>query len=142
MVVPAIRECLSSIGDIRSHEIPLLLCVAETDRPGRLEGLDDMLFRNVQAELGLRFHSASRVIAGGRVAGAVALAQAERLVYEERVPFCIIAGVDSFLVAPTLARYEQKQRLLTSQNSNGFIPGEVGAAVLVGPSSPQSILRC
>jgi 3-oxoacyl-[acyl-carrier-protein] synthase-1 len=45
----------------------------------------------------------------------------------------MIAGVDSLLVAPTLAAYEEKNRLLTSQNSNGFIPGEAGATVLVGP---------
>ena len=59
--------------------------------------------------------------------------EARRLIYDAQVPFCIIAGADSFLVASTLASYEERDRLLTSQNSNGFIPGEAGAAVLVGP---------
>jgi 3-oxoacyl-[acyl-carrier-protein] synthase-1 len=133
MVVPAIRECLAYSGDTRPDEIPLLFCVAETDRPGRLEGLDDELFRAVQVELGLRFHTSSAVIARGRVAGALALDQARRLISDGRAPLCLIAGVDSLLVAPTLAAYQDKHRLLTSQNSNGFIPGEGGAAVLVGP---------
>src|SRR6266550_2148868 len=66
MVVPAIRECLADSGHIRLNEIPLLLCVAEHDRPGRLEGLDDRLFEELQVELGARFHPSSRVIARGR----------------------------------------------------------------------------
>ncbi len=139
MAVPAIRECLAHAGEVRPETIPFLLCVAETERPGRLKGLDDQLFYDVQAELGVRFHPRSTVIAGGRVAGALALAQARQLVYQERLPVCLIAGVDSFLVAPTLAAYEEEKRLLTSQNSNGFIPGEAGAAVLVGPPGHRQV---
>jgi 3-oxoacyl-[acyl-carrier-protein] synthase-1 len=58
--------------------------------------------------------------------------KAREAIHESRLPLCIIAGVDSFLVASTLAAYESQNRLLTSQNSNGFIPGEAGAAVLIG----------
>jgi 3-oxoacyl-[acyl-carrier-protein] synthase I len=140
MVVPAIRECLSQVKDATPELIPLLLCVAEKERPGRLEGLDDELFSDVQAELGLRFHPRSAVIARGRVAGGLAMIEARKLIHEERVPYCIIAGVDSYLIAATLAGYEGKNRLLTSQNSNGFIPGEAGAAVVAGPQSPNSLV--
>jgi 3-oxoacyl-[acyl-carrier-protein] synthase I len=119
------------MGEVKPEMIPLLLCVAERDRPGRLDGLDDRLFDALQAELRVRFHPRSAVLPQGRVASALALAHARQLIYEERLPFCLLAGADSLLVAPTLAAYEQKERLLTSQNSNGFIPGEAGAAVLV-----------
>ncbi len=135
MVVPAIKECLAHAGSVRPDQIPLLLCVAEKERPGRLEGLDNQLFSDVLAELGMQFHPHSGVIAKGRVGGAIALGAARQLIYEERVPLCIIAGVDSLLVAGTLATYEEKSRLLTSKNSNGFIPGEAAAAILVGPPS-------
>ncbi len=134
MAVPAIQECLAQTDNIKPEMIPLLLCVAEKERPGRLEGLDDQLFHKIREELGVQFHSRSMVIARGRVAGALAMIQARKLIYEEHIPLCIIAGVDSLLVAATLAAYEEKNRLLTSQNSNGFIPGEAGAAVLVGPA--------
>jgi len=143
MAVPAIKECLAHIGSVKPDQIPLFLCVAEKERPARLEGLDDQLFQDVQTELGLRFHPRSGVIAKGRVSGAIALGMARQLIYEERVPLCLIAGVDSLLVAGTLAAYEEKNRLLTSQNSNGFIPGEAAAAILVGPpSTPSSQLLC
>lgn len=133
MAAPAIRECLAHVGDVRPGMIPLLLCVAEKERPGRLAGLDDQLLHDIEAELGVHFDPGSGIIARGRVAGALALAEARRLIYEERLPFCIIAGADSFLVGATLDAYQKADRLLTSQNSNGFIPGEAGAAVLIGP---------
>lgn len=133
MAAPAIRECLAHVGNVKPEMIPLLLCVAEKERPGRLAGLDDQLFHDIEAELGIHFHSSSGIIARGRVAGALALAEARRLIYEQRIPFCIIAGADSYLVAATLDAYQKADRLLTSQNSNGFIPGEAGTAVLIGP---------
>jgi 3-oxoacyl-[acyl-carrier-protein] synthase-1 len=140
MVVPAIRECLSHVKDATPEMIPLLLCIAEKERPGRLEGLDDQLFADAQTELGVRFHPRSAVIARGRVSGGLAMIEAGKLIHEERVPYCVIAGVDSYLVAATLADYEQRNRLLTSQNSNGFIPGEAGSAVLIGRQSANSLL--
>ncbi len=145
MVVPAIRECLAQAGDVRPEMIPLLLCVAEKERGGRLQGLDEALFADVQSELGMRFHPHSAVIARGRVAGGLAMLRARTLVNEERLPLCVVAGVDSYLVASTLASYEAKNRLRTSENSNGFIPGEAGAAVLVGPHPsrlPSPSLTC
>jgi 3-oxoacyl-[acyl-carrier-protein] synthase-1 len=136
MAVSAIRQCLAYAVNVKPEAIPLLLCVAENDRPGRLEGLDTQLFDEIQDELGVRFHPSSEVIAQGRVGGAIAVGMARKLSIEHGLPMCLIAGVDSLLVAPTLAAFEAKYRLLTSQNSNGFIPGEAGAAILVG--SPES----
>jgi 3-oxoacyl-[acyl-carrier-protein] synthase I len=142
MVVPAIRECLAHIGTARPEEIPLLLGVAEKQRPGRFQGLDDQLSQEVQTALGVRFHPRSAVIAQGRVAGAIAMGIARELVYDKRVPCCIIAGVDTYLVAATLADHEANDRLLTSLNPNGFIPGEAAAAVLVSASpSPRHPAR-
>jgi 3-oxoacyl-[acyl-carrier-protein] synthase-1 len=132
MAAPAIRECLAAVERVPPEDIPLLLCVAEHQRPGRLEGLDHELFQEIQSELDLRFHPGSGTIPRGHVAGALAMLEARRLIYETGVRYCIIAGVDSLLVGATLDGYQRKNRLLTSKNSNGFIPGEAGCAVLVG----------
>src|SRR5215471_4797466 len=52
MAVPAIQECLANAGSVRPEMIPLLLCVAEKERPGRLAGLDDQLFHDIEDRLG------------------------------------------------------------------------------------------
>ena len=118
-------------------------CVAEPDRPGRTGGLDDKLFGLVQAELGLTFAPQSAMLAQGRVGVAVALMQARSLLADARVPGVLIAATDSLLTWPTLSHYDQEDRLLTEQNSNGFMPGESAGAVLVGtPTGTVGGLVC
>ena len=125
------------------RQVPVLLCLAEESRPGRLDDLDNQVFRGVQEELGIPFHGRSGIIAQGRAGVATALRQARELIYGEHFPNVIIAGVDSLLSWPTLKAFEERERLLTSQNSNGFIPGEAAAAVLVQPAkSGQDGLLC
>jgi 3-oxoacyl-[acyl-carrier-protein] synthase-1 len=43
---------------------------------------------------------------------------------------------------PTLSVYERASRLLTATNSNGFMPGEAGGAILVGRPSGEPELLC
>jgi 3-oxoacyl-[acyl-carrier-protein] synthase-1 len=143
MAAAAIRECLMAAGRVKPERVPLLLCVAEPERPGRLADLESLLAR-VQDALGFRFEPRSALLPRGRVGGMVALDWARRWIHEEGIPRCLVAGVDSFLVGPTLDAYEARERLLTSKNSNGFIPGEAGAAVLLGPpgAAGPDELRC
>ncbi|BEP45110.1 hypothetical protein [Variovorax sp. V15] len=136
MAALAVQECLAGVARERWDEIPLLLCVAEHERPGRLQGLDDLLFEELQDLLGARFSADSLVVAHGRVSVVVALAQAQRLI-GGGVPLVLVAAVDSLLEWPTLGAYERGNRVLTAGNSNGFIPGEGAGALLVGvPGGP------
>ncbi len=138
LVAPAIGECMNALTDDNFEKIPLLLCVAEKDRPGRIEGLDEHLLDEVQDELKTRFHEKSAIISQGRVGGVTAIKMAMDLFYQSQLPHCIVAGTDTFLIAGTLAAFEKKNRLLTESNADGFIPGEAGAAVLLCPGNQKS----
>jgi 3-oxoacyl-[acyl-carrier-protein] synthase-1 len=138
----AIDECLSGVPRREWPAVPLLLCVAEPSRPGRVEGLEDRLARNIGEQLGIRWSDQSAVIAQGRASIGVALQQARKLVYESNLPFVLIAGVDSLLTWPQLCVFERNDRLLTAGNSNGFIPGEGAGAVLVGRPAEKPQLVC
>jgi 3-oxoacyl-[acyl-carrier-protein] synthase-1 len=116
------------------HKIPLLLCLAEQERPRRIQQQDDLLIGEIQKILGVAFHSKSKVIANGRVAGVQTLKEARLLMAHKEVQYCVVAGTDTFLTADTLAFYEAERRILTESNSNGFIPGEAGTAVLLAPA--------
>ena len=50
----------------------------------------------------------------------------------------MIAGTDSLLVGATLAEFQQREYLLTSNNSDGFIPAEAGAALVIEAVSKQA----
>lgn len=141
MVIPAIRECLEDLPDPVAREIPLLLCVAEDARSGRFAGLGESFLRDAQERCGLVFHEQSRVIAGGRIAGVHALVEAREQLGRGR-PYCIVAGVDSYLVTRTLVAFNKERKLQTSDNSDGFIPGEAGAACLLASAGRHDALLC
>lgn len=138
----AIVECLADLPRAEWPAIPLLLCVAERARPGRLAGLDDQLVSEIEQEIGTGFAPASGVIAGGRVGVCIALVQARKLIHEQNAPLALIAAADSLLTWPTLRVFDIAGRLLADGNSNGFMPGEAGGAILVGRREHSSELLC
>jgi 3-oxoacyl-[acyl-carrier-protein] synthase-1 len=142
MAAMAIDECLNDITREECTRIPLLLCVAERERPGRLEGLDDQLFLDIQQELDVHFAPESAIVPQGRVSIGIALMQARKLIYERNAPRVLIAATDGLLSWPTLSVYERNDRLLTGRNSNGFMPGEAGGALLLSQPSGAPELIC
>ena len=146
MLAMALAECLDLLPDqTRQNEIPLIVNLAEEGRPGSLD-FNDSLLRELMAELGVTFHPDSRVVAQGRVGGAVALRLARQLLYrgDDSHHHVIVAGVDSLLVGPTLAAHLERDYLLTAKNSDGFIPGEASGAVIVSrpDQAGRSALLC
>ncbi len=138
MAALAIEEALQDLDKDLWHRLPLLLCVAEPERPGRMAGLDDQLLTLIQNELGVYFGQPSAVVARGRVSAAVALSQARTLLGSTQVPGVLIVSADSLLSWPTLSHYEREDRLLTESNSNGFMPGEGAGALWMGAVEADS----
>jgi 3-oxoacyl-[acyl-carrier-protein] synthase-1 len=138
----AIDEALAELPPAEWSSLPLLLCIAEPDRPGRLPELDTLLFLEVLQELGgATFAHGSAVVAHGRVSVAVAMAQARTLL-KAGAPQVLIVAVDSLVHGPTLAHHLREARLLTPSNSNGFMPGEGAGALLVGRPDGTPALAC
>jgi len=119
-----------------------MLCVAEQDRPGRVAGLDSQLLPQIERELGARFSEKSLIVPHGRVSVGAALVQARKLIETNAAPYVVIAATDSLLSWPTLDAYDRSRRLLTAENSDGFMPGEGAGAVLVGPATNHTRLTC
>ena len=142
MAAMAVAECLDSLPREQWSSTPLLLCVAERDRPGRLEGLDEELLRELEEELDAKFAPASATIPHGRVSVAIALLNARKLLHGGNATRVVIVATDTFIVWPTLAEYQDERRLLSPVTSNGFIPGEGAGAVLVTLPTGRTELLC
>lgn len=134
MAAQAIEEALQDLDRAQWHRLPLLLCVAEPERPGRMAGLDDQLLAQIEQVLGTSFAPGATLVPLGRVAVAVALTKARALLAsaEAPVPGVLVVSTDSLLSWETLGPYERDDRLLTESNSNGFMPGEGAGALWVG----------
>lgn len=142
MAASVMTEVLEGVAPSDRAVMPLLLCVAEKERAGRQEGLDTALLAHVQQALGCTFSADSSVIAQGRVSVAVALVLARKLIEAARAQRVLIVATDSLLSWATLSHYDRVGRLLTPENSNGFMAGEGAGALLVGPASGGAQLLC
>jgi 3-oxoacyl-[acyl-carrier-protein] synthase-1 len=143
MAALAASECLARVPPAEWQKIPLILSVAERERPGRIAGLDVELFGEIEQELDTTFAPEhSLVVPHGRVSMGVSLQHARRLIDEQGVSHVLLVATDSLVVGPTLGAYEQQRRLLTAANSNGFMPGEGAAALLVSRATGGPQLLC
>ncbi len=129
----ALADLLSGLDAELAREWPLLLVVAESTRPGRSEGLDQSMIEDLERKLGRRFHPDSLVFEEGALGAARALEHASTLL-DAGAPSCLLAGVDSLLTAATLDALDRERRLMTAARSNGLVPGEAAAAVMLAPA--------
>ncbi len=135
MAVSVIQECRQKYSDLKPDSTAIMLCLAEQSRVGRVPDKEEEFFEQVQHDLGYRFHEKSRVIAQGKVSLAVALHRAREYLTNHLVTHVMIVGVDTLLSNETLKYLEDKQRLKTITNSDGLIPGEAAAAIVVEPAA-------
>ncbi len=137
MLAMALLECAEQ-GAINLVDTSIVLCPSETERSGRFAHLSSKIFEQTQKELDITFSRPFYIVEHGRVGALVGMLRARGLIYDENQSKVIVAGVDTLLVAASIKAYEQKDRILTSKNSNGFIPGEAAAAILVeAPKAEQ-----
>ncbi|MFO1199070.1 MAG: beta-ketoacyl synthase N-terminal-like domain-containing protein [Burkholderiaceae bacterium] len=142
MCAMAIGECLEKLPPRERAGIPLLLCVAERSRPGRLPGLEDELFLEIESALGITFADQSVVVPQGRLGFASAVDVARQMMLEGTARRVMVAAVDTLMNVATMTAYERAGRLLTAANSNGFLPGEGAGAVLLEQDASAPALVC
>lgn len=143
LLTAALRDCLDASRLDSPAQVPLLIGLAEPGRPGGGAALADVIVRQVEERLGLKFHSGlSRAIPLGHTAGFAGLKMAREILNDPKVPACVVAGVDSYINASALRWLSVNDRLKTADYSDGVIPGEAAAAVVVRREpSAESTMR-
>jgi 3-oxoacyl-[acyl-carrier-protein] synthase-1 len=137
MLCAALTDCLGDKPGLSTERIPLLVGLAEPNRPGSAN-LAATVVKAVQEKLGRRFHPQhSRGFAAGHTAGFEALKSAQQLLTDSTIPGCLVCGVDSYINAGALRWLDEHWRLKRETNSNGVIPGEAAAVVFVQATPPD-----
>lgn len=135
----AISECLEQIAPTEHERIPFLLLTASPDRP--LSARQDHYDTAAAAAeaLEMPFHPSSLILAGGHAIMGRALQQAQNILQNQTgIDKVLIVGLDSLLNAPTIKHYLHQERLLVPGNSDGFLPGEAAAAIVLERASPNT----
>lgn len=135
----AIRGCLGAPPRTRTA---LLLLLPEANRSGRPKQVEDRLREDLLAEFGLHLSPEHiKVLSSGRAGGLAALLDAQHMLASGQVQRCLLVGVDSYLNRNDLRQLELERRLKTDENSDGFVPAEGAAALLLTAIIPVHAMK-
>lgn len=134
-----------ALGDLgRTHgmellgQVPILLA-APFDTQGTVPAPAE-LARSLGKLLAMPFDPRQiRVLTRGSLGGLWAIGEVREWLRKQGEQRVVVAGADSFIEARILARLARERRLLTSDNADGFIPGEAAACILLGMSGRDSL---
>lgn len=143
----AIDDCLNSVQTKNFEKVPLIWLAPEPERSSTDEDWYTDTFAKAIDQLDLDFHPCSGVMPLGRAGLAEALIRAHSLLDLPDCDHVLLVGADTYLNAATLNSYLQKERLQVRGNTDGFIPGEAAAAILlrkavIGASKVDSTAKC
>ena len=125
----ALRECEAK----PSPETVLLYLVPEQHRAHPLSQLGDSeLLVRLELLMDRRFGPSSRVIRSGAAGCVEALGLARELIDSGTAARCLIGGADSLLRRSDLDALGREHRLLGPMQSQGLVPAEGAAFMLVG----------
>lgn len=132
MLSKVVASCLQETKTPVSPELPIIVGLAERGRPGGSDELRGSVIDRLQAKTKYQFHSdLSIVMQVGHTAAFRLLDIVRRIFQDSEVSACLVCGADSLINHRTLRWLEQHWRVKTSENSDGIIPGEAAAAVLI-----------
>lgn len=138
LAAPAVQECLSALPQgVDPRTIPIFILLCPTDRPGREPDLDNIVLGELERRLEFKSVPGIMVFNRGRTGILAALHKASQFFSDGTATHVVIVGVDTFLRQHVVEAYIDRRRVLTSNNSNGFIPGEGACAVLLTPAARQ-----
>ena len=125
----ALGDVADDAGLGESDVVPLFLALPEKERAL----FSDRSMEDYIAENKALFPYIGEVVsfASGHAAGMMALEQATEAIGAGKCDWALIAGVDSLIGFSNLSRLNEMKRLKTEVNSDGLIPGEAAAVVLV-----------
>jgi 3-oxoacyl-[acyl-carrier-protein] synthase-1 len=126
----ALAECATAFPE-SSIPLPLIVCAATAADLGDPEGkLFDAILANAAFPID---RVRSRIIARGKEALPEALTVAEQLLRSRQAPGCFLLGTDSLVTPQRLRRLAADDLLVDGVNTDGFVPGEGAAALLLAP---------
>ncbi len=137
MVFEALPQRLPAGLDLQ--DCPLIFCTREPERPG---ARFNSMLQEIETGLGITFRrDGSCHVDKGQVAAFEAIARVAELLVSGEIKACLIAAVDSLIDARSLNWLDRAQRLKTSTQSDGAIPGEAACLILASlkPMTPTSV---
>ncbi|UXH80623.1 hypothetical protein [Roseateles amylovorans] len=136
----SVEDCLQ--GAQQRHQVsdlPLFWLGPEPARRGANPGWYRAAYEHAQTLMGGSFHPDSKLFALGKAGLPALLTHAEQWLSANPGRAALVLGADTLLESADIGQYLRAQRLLVGENSDGFIPGEAAATLLLRPQLPAPV---
>jgi 3-oxoacyl-[acyl-carrier-protein] synthase-1 len=138
LAAPAIQECLDALpAGIDPASVPVVLLLEPVDRPFHHPDLGRIVSNGLVQRLPQKLSASTIRVLAGRCGLFQAVRVASQWFRSGQAQYMIICGVDTFLRQRVADAFDERRRLHTARNSNGFIPGEAACAVLLAPDGER-----
>ncbi|MBW2458575.1 MAG: hypothetical protein JRI68_29015 [Deltaproteobacteria bacterium] len=134
LAAAALRQALPEPPEAgeAAEPIPLLLALPPVGRPDDDEVAAARFAENLRGHTGLSLDvERSRTIRAGHASGARLLAHGQQLLSDGDVPAVLVGGADGYFHPELLRQLDDDERILGRGNTDGFLPGEAAAFVLL-----------
>jgi 3-oxoacyl-[acyl-carrier-protein] synthase-1 len=133
LLLGALRDLVVNAKLARAEflTIPVSLSLPSWAPAARIPEVRDRFLLDVSARGGYPTLARAKVTADDGAGMMAALAWAQGSIASGEIRGCVVAGVGSYFHSETLARLDAAGRLKSERNTDAFIPGECGVALLV-----------
>jgi 3-oxoacyl-[acyl-carrier-protein] synthase-1 len=133
---PALKEALAPLAQFDVDMKSVLTLVGTPDpRPGLPAGIEDALSHVIASVADSKGGLRTAFLPNGHAAGLLAMKHASDILRAGRSRFCLAGGVDSYLTADSLEWMDEQGILKSSENRNGFPPGEAAGFCLLATAA-------
>jgi len=132
LAAPALKEALAPLTQRNvSLESVHTLIGTPDPRPGLPGDIEEALGRLVTSETSSKTSQRTTFLPNGNAAGLLAMKAARDILCLGKIRFCLVGGVDSYMTADSLEWMDEEGILKSSENRNGFPPGEAAGFCLM-----------
>ncbi|UCC71417.1 MAG: hypothetical protein JSV86_13605 [Gemmatimonadota bacterium] len=125
----ALVECVESVP-VGATPLALMLSLPELQTTEPLEPMSFLRRFEQQSRVAIDL-SASQATHTGRAGGLIAIGKAIQTIAKAQADFVVAGGIDSYLDPYILGTLDLNQRINSTANLDGFIPGEAAAFLLL-----------
>lgn len=133
MAIPALSELFSNSSLTRKSlsNAGLLLALPQKDHSVTRIGADQTWLTQLRKATGLGGIAIAKAQNRGRTGTFEMINEAAEMLRSGELDQCIVGGVDSYLFDHRIEHLDQKWRVKTDRNVDGFIPGEAAAMLML-----------
>lgn len=137
LIGPPLRRLFSEAKFKRADitEGAFLLALPQPDESLAPWSLEETFLDSLYARVGLPAFKTHMVNASGHAGMFWLVQEARNLLNSGDVSFCIVGGVDSYLLPDRLAYLDAQWRLKSAKAPDGFVPGEAAVLLLLEKAS-------